>query len=86
MITVNNVGQITGDTGIAWCKDVNGFYSFDPRGYFIERLDGNQIWTLFRKTASAIPREIPYVRQILIKGSIQHCMLVADIYEIRRIF
>lgn len=78
---VNNRGQIIGDDGISWLRDYKGLFSVEPRGYFIELLDGK--WQLFRKTKSSY-QPIPYVRQILTTGSIAQCMLIAEIYEIRR--
>lgn len=80
---VNERGQIIGDSGIAWCKDVNGLYSIDPVGYFIELTD-KRIWMLFRKTESSYYK-IPFVRQIVITGSIDQCLRIAEIYEIRRL-
>lgn len=98
----NAVGQIIGDTGISWNADLKGFWSYAPRGYFIERIPTGQSgslrsaecveyddrrWALFRKTHSATAKfgGSPFVRQVLIRGTIKQCMQAAEIYEIRRV-
>lgn len=94
----NDVGQIIGDTGISWNADKKGFWSYSPRGYFIEHVplgeSGGSIpmeragvkadkrWTLFRLQPGALRRE---VRQPLARGTVRQCMQVAEIYEIRRV-
>lgn len=83
MIITNSRGQIIGDLGIGWSRNERGMYSWDPRGYFIDREDGR--WVLYRKTRSAIPERVPFVRQVLARGTMSHCMRVAEIYEVRRV-
>jgi hypothetical protein len=84
MIRVNKHGQIVADDGITWLRDVSGFYSVEPVGYFIELLDHHR-WEVFRKTTSSYPEKIPFVRQRLGNGSLNDCMRVAEIYQIRRL-
>lgn len=79
---VNERGQIIGDSGISWCKDIDGLYSIDPTGYFIE-LSDEGVWRLFRRTKSSYYK-IPFIKQIIITGSIEQCIRIAEIYEIRR--
>lgn len=83
MTRVNEHGQIIGDAGMYWLRDVRGFYSLDPRGYFIEAVR-YRVWELFRKTASSYPEKVPFVRQVIGRGSFVDCMRIAEIYEIRR--
>lgn len=98
----NDVGQIIGDTGISWNADANGFWSYSPRGYFIEKMEPGKSgslraaeiagyvdtrWALFRKISSATAGfrgGTPYVRQVLMRGTVKQCMQAAEIYEIRR--
>jgi hypothetical protein len=82
-VIINERGQIIGDLGIEWLKNERGYWSIDPGGYFIER-DGHT-WVLFRKTTSAFPKKVPYVKQVLTRGTIAECMRVAEIYFIRRV-
>jgi len=83
MIRTNEHGQIVADDGITWQRDVRGFFSLSPRGYFIEFLERGS-WEVFRKTTSSHPEKVPFVRQLIGRGSWRDCMRIAEIYEIRR--
>ena len=98
MTYVNERGQIIGDDGISWNAGKRGFWSYSPRGYFIERLPPSETggdlmmqrmgvevdkrWTLFRQQPGALGST---VRQPLYRGRVRQCMRVAEIYEIRRV-
>ena len=84
MIRVNEYGQIVADDGITWYRDVRGFFSVEPRGYFIELIDDVQ-WEVFRKSTSSYPEKVPFVPHRLGRGSWRDCMRIAEIYQVLRV-